>query len=295
MAPYADSVDKLGTERAHMISVFHISSHREIAFKAFVTDFTDSYNSNWATEDTYGRMDPIATFQNTVRTVSISWDVVAGNLEEAKSNLLKCELLLSMLYPTYTTANAAVGSNIQQAPFLKAKFSNLMCHPGAGNEISAKSAGLMGFFNGFDYKPDFESGVFQGNGMTYPKIVSMSGQYQVIHQFALGWDELGEFRQDGFPYKIDPPIGSKFVEGISDWFQEATDNFLGGGNATIDFGTEEGGVKISPDAPDDETPTGDRRTEDCWVDESTGQKYCNDPVPDGEDDETVVIINPRLF
>ena len=71
------------------IEFYHIPTDQAVDFKAYITDFSDDYSSNWESEEVYGRMDPIQTFKNTSREITISFDIVAGSLAEAKSNLEK--------------------------------------------------------------------------------------------------------------------------------------------------------------------------------------------------------------
>ena len=58
-----------------------------VSFYAFITSFSDSMNSSWNEEQVYGRPDPIGTFQNTTRKISLAFDVPAGDIIEAKINL----------------------------------------------------------------------------------------------------------------------------------------------------------------------------------------------------------------
>ena len=46
-----------------------------IQFEAFLTAYSDSFNSNWNSENVYGRMDPIYTFQNTQRGLNVGFTV----------------------------------------------------------------------------------------------------------------------------------------------------------------------------------------------------------------------------
>ena len=73
-------------------------------------------------------MDPIQTFKNTKRVISLGWDVVASSVEEAIINLDKCQRLFSMLYPVYETHDPKVpGSTTMVAsPLFKLKFVNLI-------------------------------------------------------------------------------------------------------------------------------------------------------------------------
>ena len=41
----------------HRLKFYHLPTKRSISFPAFLTSFGDSYTSNWAQENVYGRMD----------------------------------------------------------------------------------------------------------------------------------------------------------------------------------------------------------------------------------------------
>lgn len=87
--------------RGHILHWHSIATGVNVHFKAFLTQFSDRYESEWNDEETYGRMDPISTFKRTKRTISLAWDVPAASVDEAKHNLEQAELFLSMLYPVY--------------------------------------------------------------------------------------------------------------------------------------------------------------------------------------------------
>jgi hypothetical protein len=76
-------------------------ANKSVDFPAFLTDFSQTFASEWATEQVYGRNDPIATFQGTKRTISLAWDIPSATLADAKKNLEKCGDLASFLYPGY--------------------------------------------------------------------------------------------------------------------------------------------------------------------------------------------------
>ena len=72
-----------------------------LEFPAFLTDMSQTFTSTWNSENVFGRNDPIGIFQGTVRTVGLAFNVVAGNLEEAKLNTHKLGVFASFLYPSY--------------------------------------------------------------------------------------------------------------------------------------------------------------------------------------------------
>lgn len=106
---FYDMSDAIGNSRAkkekqgHLIRFYSIPADDEVSFKAFLTQYEDQYNSAWNDQETYGRMDPISTFQRTSRKISLGWDVPASSVDEAKNNLQNAEKLLSFLYPVYET------------------------------------------------------------------------------------------------------------------------------------------------------------------------------------------------
>ena len=214
---YADASDQLKNLGKFVIDIFHVPTGKSVLFKAWVTSFSDSYESNWNTEEAYGKMDPISTFQNTARTLTLEWDVVAASVEEAKDNMNSCELLFMMLYPSYD-GGGDNASNMMQAPLFKIKFGNLVTIPGAAAAADASTAGLLGTLGGFEFSPDFDSGFFTPAAATmYPQLISLSAEFQVLHNFPLGWNGKSFRGGDGFPYGK-----SKATLNAKDYYQKPT-------------------------------------------------------------------------
>ena len=94
-------------ERGWRIQFFHVPSKATVAFKAFLTEYTDNFVSNWNEEPVFGRMDPLMTFQNTTSSISLAWTLVAKDKVEAAKNLRNADLLLSMQYPSYDAQSAS--------------------------------------------------------------------------------------------------------------------------------------------------------------------------------------------
>jgi hypothetical protein len=195
------------------IDFFHIPTKKCVSFKGFVTAFDDQYMAGWNSQEVYGRMDPIMTYQGTRRVVSISWDIVAASLEESIANLHRIEHLISLLYPVY---NEGEIQTIQAAPLMKIKFANLIRQPGAaGDQPHAGTGGLVSAVESFNYAPTFEPGFFlPGKGRLFPKSVSMQCQFTVLHTHELGWKPGGKSGiiwrsapNDRFPYGTDRLTG----------------------------------------------------------------------------------------
>lgn len=214
----ADASNNLGNNRNLVIAIQHIATGNYVSFKAFVKSFSDSFESSWNSEDVYGRMDPIQTFQGTKRIISVEWDVVAYDLDEAKRNLAKTDKLTNFLYPVYSDDKGA--TSISSAPLLRVKFSNLIAQPNALSHgtpdqgtagTGIYTSGLVARMDGFRYEPDFDSGVFMTNGSNatlYPQTITIQGTFHILHTNKLGWRQTnGNLRHDegGFPHGAQPP------------------------------------------------------------------------------------------
>ena len=192
-----------------------------VEFPAFLTDFSQTFDATWNSENVFGRMDPIATYQGTKRSISLGLDIPAGSIGEAQDNLKRCSSLTTMVYPGY---NNGV---LSKAPLVRIKFANLIVgkvdtvdpeetksgdlnkatttminerHDKEANTItrdqvtdfdtfeyeaeskSSKRGGLLGWIGGLSWKPNLEMGMFAGSKDFFPKVISMSFQFNVLHE-----------------------------------------------------------------------------------------------------------------
>ena len=89
------------------IGFHHVISSIDIYFKAFMTAYNEKFNADWASEQVYGRVDPIYTFKQTTRRITIGFKVPASSMGEAYENLAKVQQLSQFMYPAYTDVNNA--------------------------------------------------------------------------------------------------------------------------------------------------------------------------------------------
>lgn len=182
------------------------SSIQTVVFKGFLTSFNDTYNVNFNEEAAYGRMDPFRIYQNTVRTLSLAWDIPAWDADEARANLVAASELIKMLYPTY--GKSKTSSHIEGSPIVRLKFANLICH--GNGEGDVKTSGLAGFIPNLVITPVVEQGYFeerQDKGLKlYPKLLQMNCSFNVIHEQSLGWNSgKHSWRSEkNFPYGVAP-------------------------------------------------------------------------------------------
>lgn len=129
-----DGSDALANKKELVISFYHESSGRSVYFKAFITAFTETYNSNFTPHEAFGRTDPIYQYKNTTRKMSLTFEVPAASEGEAYENLGRVSALEQMLYANYSEIGSA--TTISQAPLVRMKVMNL-AQSGFGDSVAA--------------------------------------------------------------------------------------------------------------------------------------------------------------
>lgn len=213
---YENATDKIGTNRGrltvdedgttsieesefhgdgHVIHIVHVPTNSTVHFKAFLTQWNDTFSQEWESTPIYGRMDPVQTFKRTTRKISFGWDVPSGDLKEASWNFVQAEKLMQMSYPTFENAGFvnATGFNdnsisntptdsevlgqqnratsgpqnvpkrnvsiMSSPPIFRVKFSTWMADPSKNPEskTDALQAGLYGTIDSLSFSPKFSS------------------------------------------------------------------------------------------------------------------------------------------
>ncbi len=212
-------------------AILHIASvptSLEVRFPAFLTDFSQNFDATWNTEEVFGRMDPIATYQGTKRTMSLGFEIPSINREEARKNLAKCGQLVQMVYPVYN--NIAGAQILSKSPLVRIEFANLisskeitpqppegpvqqvsnppddpLANPFPDDPVSGqlvtpstvekegkgvkKSMGLLGWISGLSWKPNLDMGMFTGNNELLPKVISISFSFNILHEEILSQND----------------------------------------------------------------------------------------------------------
>ena len=235
-----DASDTYANKNQLFIEFYHLPSDKSVAFKAYIKDWSDKFQSNYKSEDVYGRNDPIHTFQGTSREISLSWQVVAASAGEAQTNLARVSMLAQFLYPSYKVENFTFERNggedallhvgtMTKAPLIKVRFANMIIDSKGAQitSVDAKNGGLLCALSGLTITADLEAGVIDGTGLATPKVFNLSTNLKVIHQHSLGWqgrEWLGADQGNaaGFPYnsfgpgKADPnEIEDRYSPGSS--------------------------------------------------------------------------------
>ncbi len=174
----------------------HVPTGYFVEFPAMLESMSDAYITNWVQEKVYGRMDPIGTFSDTNRAISLSWAVVSNGIKEGALHLKKINGLISFMYPLYKEQGKGGGAILNMGPLLKIKFGNLI-------QNSQTGGGLLGFVNGITFDPEMEAGMWVHNpteegsmgtgGIEYiPKVIRLNMELQVVHEHSLGWKNTGD-------------------------------------------------------------------------------------------------------
>lgn len=176
-----DRTEVLLNKHGWQIKFTSVPTGQSVSFKAFVTKFSDTYSPSWDEKHVYGRMDPIPTFNRVGRKISIGWRIPAFSPLEGADNLTRCSTLASMLYPVYNTEKEGV-SYIAGAPLLRFYFVQMGNNTPKGN--------LLGYINGaVSIVPQYEEGVFSEMwDNAIPKLIDLSIDFTILHDFDLGWD-----------------------------------------------------------------------------------------------------------
>ena len=235
---YADASDAYANHSKNIISFQHVPSQKRIYCKAFITSFNETYKSDWATEHVFGRIDPIYSFKNTGRSITLNFNMPAATAGEAFENLEKVGLLSDMLYPNYTSVGSA--QTISQSPLIRMKVMNLLQSQrtlynrvreiaGAdgdwdwqlpqGRQFNSLSQGnnqhaakgQLGVITSLTINHNLEksdAGVIEaGKNLVLPKVIEVSISFDVIHEVPRGWNRYGVRQSNGGPYGLEHRAG----------------------------------------------------------------------------------------
>ena len=238
---YVDVSDAYANYKKYVISFLHVGSNSTVNFKAYVTEYSESFNCNWTPTEVYGRTDPIQNYKGTKRSISLSFDVPAASVGEAYENLGRVSKLVQMLYPNYSSNEIGAGRIIGQAPLVRVKMMNLITSEReestfkTGENVDAgfmhhtvtdimentadKSAsdllndyqtsptpsnGVLAAISSVTYRSDLQkTQIFEkATNTILPQAMTVTIQFDVIHEETLGYGSDGNFLAKTFPHKV---------------------------------------------------------------------------------------------
>ena len=230
---YVDLTDAKANYGQFVLSFQHIASAKTVFFKAFVTEYTETFTPSWTATQVYGRTDDIQSYGGTKRSISLAFDVPAGSQGEAYENLARISKLVQMLYPTYKLDSDGRADIQGQSPLVRVKMMNLITNErrapdragAALQEVEYRSGqellqdyrttplpsnGVIAAIGNFTYRSDLtKMAIFEKAPNTIlPQAITVSLGFSVIHEEVLGWDELGNPLADSFPHKVSLPTSA---------------------------------------------------------------------------------------
>ena len=225
---YVRATDAMAN-RGQVITFYHVNSGQNMAFKAFLTTYTDTFRPEWTSEAVFGRADPIYMYKNTVRSITIAFKIPAATTSEAYDNLSKVQRLTTFLYPNYNpvggSGESAPAQTISGAPLVRMGLMNIIrttqdgggsmnITPGrASNTFVSHTpdTGLLGVIQNVTINHNLDNGSSTGGAFEFsetgatktqmvPKFIEVNLDFAVIHETHLGWFDDGTFSNSAFPY-----------------------------------------------------------------------------------------------
>jgi len=205
-------VSKTDLKQGRKIEIHFYALHVEmpVSFPGFVTEFSDSYTSNWNPENVYGRMDPIPIYENTQRNISVGFKIVPASIGEASLYQAKLNKLVQMLYPKYSEIDQL--KLLNAAPVFRLKFGNLIS-AGPKATGTAKNSGLAGYITDFNVSANLDEGYMSDKLLLLPKTWEISFSYNVLHDETPGFGDDNTFYLDksfdgaeAYPYGTSHPV-----------------------------------------------------------------------------------------
>mgnify|MGYP003626403129 CR=1 FL=1 len=231
---YADGTDSYANLYKMVVEFQHVPSGQSVFFKAFITSFNESYNSEWASETVFGRTDPIYMFKANSRQIALNLKVPAASESEAFENLGRVQKLTQFLYPTYrdvASGGTVYAQTIAQSPLIRLKVMNLLSRkdgtstpgPDADANVSyfnkykgsgLSDTGALGVIQSFQVNHNLENheagSIEHGQQTLLPKLIDITVTFNVIHEKTIGWDQNGNPTDPLFPYGVQ--LDNSFVD-----------------------------------------------------------------------------------
>ena len=192
------------------LSITHVATNKTVTFTKFkLRSFSDKLETKYSSEDVFGRMDPIMTYQGTGRKISLGFDIGSGGPQYMSKALAMISTLMQFQYPVYE--NAANALSMSRPPLVKVDFGNYIRSGAGGSLLCAMQGMSYSPFDKYDlaYAPHLKA---NDSGETHiiPRRVSVDLDLVVLHENTPGWADLGEVDWIGGDKWAKVDFGSKY-------------------------------------------------------------------------------------
>ena len=177
-----------------VLSIEYIALKKILRLPGSVAKFQDNFTPVFNKENVYGRMDPIATYQGTGRTIDLTWAIDITSVKSETQGLLRAiGDLAKFMYPVYQDKyfNELGTGTLVAPPLLRFTLNNamgqnlgLMKNTNASAERQRTPAGqvlgtgLLGIVDSFKYLT-FVTGL-QGGELNVTRLLDKDNQLKIV-------------------------------------------------------------------------------------------------------------------
>lgn len=160
---------------------FHFQDLRKdidqfLYFRAFLKPgLAETFTTDWQVDRYYGRVDQVAIYKGTTRTINLGFDIVAWDPSQLPLMWKKIQKLQSMTYPTYD-----IRGFLQAGPIIRMRIGDLFSAGKFMDGSITVKKGLPGRIISMDLS--YDDGIWDlKEDFKVPRKVSVTLAYEVIH------------------------------------------------------------------------------------------------------------------
>ncbi len=171
-----------------------------------ITNLSDSWALAFNEETVYGRIDPIPTYSNTTRTISVSMDLIPvkkgkqGRLEDSLAHQVVINKVAQMCYAGYEDTGDFNFAVIKAPPLVSIKYANVIC--------SSDGTPLKAYMKSFSVTTQNDGLYNIAPAVDDPSIyynrLSLSFEFGIIHDSEIGHNADGGVKNVNYPFKLYP-------------------------------------------------------------------------------------------
>jgi hypothetical protein len=149
---------------------------RSVYFRPFIKNLSETFSPQWNMQNYFNRVDKVATYQSTSRTLNLTFKIVSFSPEDLQTNYQKLMWLTSMVYPQYE----GVSMRYFAGPVVKLRIGDLIDTVGRDG-----LRGVPGVITSLNFS--YEDAVWELlPNRKLPRNVDVSIGFQVLHEFPIG-------------------------------------------------------------------------------------------------------------
>jgi len=158
------------------------TTFRTVFFRPLITEFSENFTPEWNKAQYFGRVDPVATYQSTGRSIRLGFKLVAFGPEDIRTIYQKLHWLASMVYPEYDG-----NLSYRSGPVVRLRIGDIINADGP-----EKSRGLPGIIDSLDF--DYGDTLWElEKGNKIPRNIDVALSFTVLHDVPIGRGIEGRF------------------------------------------------------------------------------------------------------